>query len=275
MRKKSILSIVLTGVLAFSVIGCGAGEGNKVTNNEDKKIVIGVSPVPHRGIVEAAKPELEKKGYKVEIKEFTDYVIPNTALDSGELDANFFQHEPYLKNFNEKNGTKIKSVGAVHLEPLGAYSKKIKTLEELKEGATIAVPSDATNEARALRLLEEKGLIKLKEGELVTVKDITENKKNFNFKELEAALLPAVTDEVDLAVINGNYALEIFNPAKDALAIEDQNSQEAKRYGNIIAVKEGTENEQKIKDLKEALTSETVKKYIEDKYKDGSVIALF
>lgn len=277
MKKKSILSVVLTGILAVSVLGCGSAKetGGKASNEDDKTITIGVSPVPHKGIVDVAVPELESKGYKVIVKEFTDYVIPNTALDSGDLDANFFQHMPYLNDFNEKNGTKIKSVGAIHLEPLGAYSKKIKDIKELKDGATIAIPNDPSNEARALRLLESKGLIKLGEGDIVTPKDIKENIKNFKFKELEAALLPTVVDEVELAVINGNYALEVFNPAKDALVIEDKNSEASKPYGNVLAVKEGTENSDKIKDLKAALTSEKVKKYITDTYKDGSVIPVF
>lgn len=217
MKVKTILAVVLTGVLALSIAGCGAKTDKDVKTNAsstDKTITIGVSPVPHKGIVEAAVPELKAKGYTVEVKEFTDYVIPNTALDSGELDANFFQHTPYLNEFNEKNGTKIKSLGAIHLEPLGAYSKKVKDIKELKDGATIAIPNDPSNEARALRLLEANGLIKLVDGEIVTPKDIKENPKNFKFKELEAALLPTVVDEVDLAVINGNYALEVFNPSK-------------------------------------------------------------
>ncbi len=277
MRKNSILSIVLIGILGFSIIGCGSSKNESVQSSkeDDKTITIGVSPVPHKGIVDAAIPELEGKGYKVIVKEFTDYVIPNTALDNGDLDANFFQHTPYLNNFNEKNGTKIKSLGAVHLEPLGAYSKKIKDIKELKDGATIAIPNDPSNEARALRLLEANGLIKLGAGDTVTPKDIKENKKNLKFKELEAALLPTVVDEVEVAVINGNYALELFNPSKDALLIENKDSEASKPYGNVLAVREGTENNEKIKDLKAALTSETVKKYISDTYKDGSVIPVF
>lgn len=277
MRKNSILSIVLIGILGFSIIGCGSSKNESVQSSkeDDKTITIGVSPVPHKGIVDAAIPELEGKGYKVIVKEFTDYVIPNTALDNGDLDANFFQHTPYLNNFNEKNGTKIKSLGAIHLEPLGAYSKKIKDIKKLKDGATIAIPNDPSNEARALRLLEANGLIKLGAGDTVTPKDIKENKKNLKFKELEAALLPTVVDEVEVAVINGNYALELFNPSKDALLIENKDSEASKPYGNVLAVREGTENNEKIKDLKAALTSETVKKYISDTYKDGSVIPVF
>lgn len=277
MRKNSILSIALIGILGFSVIGCGNSKNESVQSSKenDKTITIGVSPVPHKGIVDAAIPELEGKGYKVVVKEFTDYVIPNTALDGGDLDANFFQHTPYLNNFNEKNGTKIKSLGAIHLEPLGAYSKKIKDIKDLKDGATIAIPNDPSNEARALRLLEANGLIKLGAGDTVTPKDIKENKKNLKFKELEAALLPTVVDEVEIAVINGNYALELFNPSKDALLIENKDSEASKPYGNVLAVREGTENSEKVKDLKAALTSETVKKYINDTYKDGSVIPVF
>lgn len=269
MKRKSILSLVLLGVLSLGLIGCGSKE------SDDKTIKIGVSPNPHKAIVEQAVPDLESKGYKVEVKEFDDYVLPNTALDGGELDANFFQHIPYLEKFNEENGTKITYTAQIHLEPLGAYSKKINNIDDLKDGAKIAVPNDPSNEARALRLLEKAGLIKVKPGEVVTVKDITENKKNLEFTELEAKLLPTVIEDFDLAVINGNYALQIFNPAKDALLIEDKDSEASKPYGNILAVREGTENDQKIKDLTEALTSEKVKTYIEETFEDGSVIPAF
>lgn len=272
MKKKSILSLLLVGVLSLGLIGCG---GDKTGSSDDKTITIGVSPNPHKAIVEQIVPDLEAKGYKVNIKEFDDYVLPNTALDSKELDANFFQHIPYLKDFNEKNGTKITYTASIHLEPLGAYSKKIKDIKDLKDGAEIAVPNDPSNEARALRLLESAGLIKVAAGETVTVKDITENKKNLKFKEIEAQLLPTVVEDVDLAVINGNYALQKFNPAKDALLIEDKNSEASKPYGNILAVREGTENDQKIKDLTEALTSDKVKNYINETFKDGSVIPVF
>ena len=270
MKKKSILSVLLVGALSFGLIGCGSN-----TASDDKTITIGVSPNPHKGIVEQIVPDLEEKGYTVKIKEFDDYVLPNTALDSGELDANFFQHIPYLEEFNEKNGTKITYTAQIHLEPLGAYSKKITSIEELQDGAKVAVPNDPSNEARALRLLEANGLIKVKEGETVTVKDITENPKNLKFEELEAKLLTTVIDDFDLAVINGNYALQLFNPAEDALLIEDKDSEASKPYGNILAVREGTENDQKIIDLTEALTSEKVKNYIEETFKDGSVIPVF
>ena len=204
-------------------------------SKNDKVIKIGVTPKPHEEIVNIAKPLLEKEGYTVEITEFNDYVQPNTAVSEGSLDANFFQHMPYLKEQNESKGFKLVSVGAIHLEPMGLYSKKIKSLDELKDGATIAVPNDASNEARALKLLAGKGIIKIKDGELVTPKDITENPKNLKFTELEAAAVPRAIDDVDAAVINGNYAIEAkFNPTKDAIIIEDKDSEAAKPYANIL-----------------------------------------
>jgi len=276
MKKKSILSVVLAGVVTFGLVGCGgaATSGSKDSKN-DKVIKIGVTPKPHKEIVDIAKPLLEKEGYTVEITEFNDYVQPNTAVSEGSLDANFFQHMPYLKEQNESKGFKLVSVGAVHLEPMGLYSKKVKSLDELKNGATIAVPNDPSNEARALKLLAGKGLIKIKDGELVTPKDITENPKNLKFNELEAAAVPRSVDDVDAAVINGNYAIEAkFNPAKDAIIIEDKNSEAAKPYANIVVVKEGNENQEKIKALVKAMTSPEVKAFIEKEY-NGSVIPVF
>jgi D-methionine transport system substrate-binding protein len=276
MKKKSILSVVLAGVLTFGLVGCGnASNTGSAGSKEDKVIKIGVTPKPHEEIVNIAKPLLEKEGYTVEITEFNDYVQPNTAVSEGSLDANFFQHMPYLKEQNESKGFKLVSVGAVHLEPMGLYSHKIKSLDELKDGATIAVPNDPSNEARALKLLAGKGLIKIKDGELVTPKDITENPKNLKFSELEAAAVPRAIDDVDAAVINGNYALEAkFTPSKDALIIEDKNSEAAKPYANIIVVKEGNENKEKIKALVKAMTSPEVKAFIEKEY-NGSVIPVF
>ncbi|WP_300381330.1 MetQ/NlpA family ABC transporter substrate-binding protein [Clostridium sp.] len=276
MKRKTILSVLLIGALAIGVIGCGAKNTDKAGNGkEDKTITIGVSPVPHKEIVEAIKPDLEAKGYTVDIVEFTDYVTPNTALEEGDLDANYFQHISYLNESNEGKGLNLTYTAAIHLEPLGIYSKRVKTLEEVKDGARVAVPNDPSNEARALRLLEAKGLIKLKDGELITVQDITENPKNLKIEELEAAQLPRVLEEFDIVVINGNYALEAkLNPATDALALEDKDAKAAEVYRNVLAVKKGTEDSQKIKDLTEALTSDTSKKFIEEKYK-GSVIPTF
>lgn len=279
MKKKSILSVVLAGVVALGLVGCGGATNTGSTASKDSKsdkvIKIGVTPKPHEEIVNVAKPLLEKQGYTVEITEFNDYVQPNTAVSEGSLDANFFQHTPYLKEQNESKGFKLVSVGPIHLEPMGLYSKKIKSVDELKDGATIAVPNDPSNEARALKLLAGKGIIKIKDGELVTPKDITENKKNLKFTELEAAAVPRAIDDVDAAVINGNYAIEAkFNPTKDALIIEDKDSEAAKPYANILVVKEGNEKQEKIQALYKALTSPEVKAFIEKEY-SGSVIPVF
>jgi D-methionine transport system substrate-binding protein len=276
MKKRSILSVVLAGVVAIGLVGCGGANtaGSKDSKN-DKVIKIGVTPKPHKEIVDIAKPLLEKQGYTVEITEFNDYVQPNTAVSEGSLDANFFQHTPYLNEQNQSKGFKLVSVGPIHLEPMGLYSKKIKSIDELKDGATIAVPNDPSNEARALKLLAGKGIIKIKDGELITPKDITENKKNLKFSELEAATIPRAMEDVDAAVINGNYAIEAkFNPAKDALVVEDKNSEAAKPYANILVVKEGNEKQEKIQALYKALTSPEVKAFIEKEY-SGAVIPVF
>ncbi|WP_291648838.1 MetQ/NlpA family ABC transporter substrate-binding protein [Clostridium sp.] len=277
MKRKSILSLLLTGALAISLIGCGNSnnESEAGSTTEDKTITIGVTPVPHKEIVEEIKPDLEAEGYTVNIIEFTDYVTPNTSLAEGELDANYFQTIAYLDETNEGKGLDLTYTKGIHLEPLGVYSSTIKSLDELKEGATVAVPNDPSNEARALRVLEGAGLIKLKEGELVTPKDITENPKNLKFEELEAAQLPRVLEEVGIAVINGNYALEAgLNPAENALYLEDATKEASKKYHNVLAVKKGNEDSEKIKALTKVLTSDKVKKFIEEKY-NGSVIPTF
>lgn len=279
MKKKSIISVILAGVLAIGLIGCGntsTGDAAGSTDSkEDKVIKIGVSPEPHKEIVDVAVPLLEKEGYKVEITEFNDYVQPNTAVSEGSLDANYFQHLPYLNEQNESKGLNLVSVGAVHLEPMGLYSKTIKSLDDLKEGDTIAIPNDPSNEARALKLLASNGVIKVADGELITPKDIKENPKKLKFSELEAASVPRSLDDVAAAVINGNYAIPAgFSPSKDAIVVEDKDSEAAKPYGNIIAVKKGNENKEKIQALVKALTSPEVKKFIEEKY-DGAVIPVF
>lgn len=278
MKRKSILSILLTGALVIGLVGCGAAKTDDSTGeaSEDKTITIGVSPVPHKEIVEQIVPDLEAEGYTVEVVEFTDYVTPNTALAEGELDANYFQHIAYLNETNESNGLDLTYTAAIHLEPLAAYSKTLTSLEDIEDGATIAIPNDPSNEARALRLLEDSGLIKLNAGELVTPNDITENTKNLKFEELEAAQLPRILDEVDIAVINGNYALEAgLNPSEESLAIEDANAEAAQNYRNVLAVRSGTENSEKIKALTKALTSDKIKNFIEEKYSDGTVIPTF
>lgn len=278
MKKRSILTAIIAGIVSIGLIGCGNSEGSSndsSSNGDDKVIKVGVSPVPHEEIMEVAKPLLEAKGYTVEIVEFTDYVLPNTALESGEIDANYFQHIAYLNSFNADNGTHLTYTAEIHLEPMGAFSKKYKTVDEVEEGAVVAVPDDPSNEARALRVLAAAGLIEVNDGELITTADITSNPKNLEFKELEAATLPRVLEDVDIAVINGNYALEAgLDVNNDAFYAEDKNVESLKEIRNVLAVKEGNENSQKIKDLTEALTSDEVREFIEEKYK-GAVVPVF
>ena len=237
-------------------------------------ITVAASPTPHAEILAEAAKVLAKEGWELKVTEFEDYVQPNLVVDSGEIDANYFQHIPYLDNFNEENGTKLVSVAGIHYEPFGIYPGTKKSLDELADGDTIAVPNDTTNEARALLLLQDNGLIKLKDGAglKATVRDIEENPKNLKIEELEAAQVARVKDEVAVVVLNGNYALEAgFSVAKDAIAYEKSDSEAAKTYVNIIAVKEGNENNEGIKALVAALKSDDVKKFINDTY-DGAVI---
>jgi D-methionine transport system substrate-binding protein len=269
MKKTKILSVLLAGTFALGLIGCGAAK------SDDKTITIGVSPVPHKEIVEQIVPILEKEGYTLKIKEFDDYVLPNTAVQEGELDANFFQHIAYLNSTNKEKNYDLTYTAEIHIEPMALYSKTVTKLADLKDGATIAIPNDPSNEARALRVLESAGLIKVAAGELITPKDITENTKNFKFKELEAAQLPRTLDEVDGAVINGNYALQAgLDATKDGLFTEDINDSSIKEKRNILVVKKGNEDSEKIKALTKAFTSDEVKKFIEEKYK-GTVIPVF
>ena len=283
MRKgklKKALALALTGaVIIGAFAGCGAKKDSSsdTKKEETKKIVIGASPSPHADILKVAKKELKKEGYELEIKEYSDYVQPNTALESGDLDANYFQHKPYLDDFNKKKKTHLVSAGTIHYEPFGIFPGKTKSLKNLKNGATVAVPNDTTNEARALLLLQEQGLIKLKDGAGLTAtkKDIVENKKDLAIKEIEAAQIPRSLKDVDIAVVNGNYALQAgLKVNKDALATEDADSIGAKTYGNIVAVKKGNEKSAATKALIKALKSDAVKKYINDKY-DGAVVPLF
>lgn len=273
MKKTKILSVFLAGVLALGLAGCGSSNSNEKA--EDKTIKIGVSAVPHEEIVNEVKPLIEKEGYTLDVVVYDDYVTPNTALAEGEIDANYFQHIAYLNETNESKKLDLVNVAEIHIEPMAAYSKTIKDLTAIKDGGTIAVPNDPSNEARALRLLEKAGLIKVKEGNLVTVKDITENTKNLQFKELEAAQLPRTLDEVDVAVINGNYALQAgLDANKDGIYIEDKNDENIKDMRNVLVVKKGNEETEKTKVLKKALTSDECKKFIEEKY-NGTVIPVF
>ena len=251
-------------------------EETTASSGELQKIVVGASPAPHAEILKAANDVLKEKGYELEIKEYVDYIQPNLALESGDLDANYFQHLPYLESFNKENGTNLVSAGAIHYEPFGVYAGKTTSLDELQDGATIAVPNDTTNEARALLLLEAQGLIKLKEdaGLTATKNDIVENPKNLQLYEVEAAQLPRVIGDVDVAVINGNYAIEAGYKVSDALAVEASDSLAATTYGNVVAVRAGEENDPAIQALIEALTSDEVKAFIESTY-DGAVVSLF
>ncbi|MGL4944807.1 MAG: MetQ/NlpA family ABC transporter substrate-binding protein [Fusobacteriaceae bacterium] len=236
-------------------------------------IKVGATPVPHGELLNLVKEDLKKDGVNLKIIEFTDYVTPNLAVDSGEIDANFFQHRPYMDTFAKEKGLKLTSLGNVHVEPIGVYSQKVKSLDELKNGAVVAIPNDPTNSGRALILFHNSGVIKLADpGNLLTTEfDIVENPKKLKFKSLEAAQIPRVLEDVDLAVINGNYALERgFNPAKDAVIVEGKESP----YANLVTVKSGRENEEDLQKLIQALQSEKVKSYIAEKYK-GAVVPAF
>lgn len=257
--KKLLLTSALSLALASSLMG--------------EKIIVGATPVPHAEILEFVAPALKKEGYELEVKVFNDYVLPNKALASGDLDANFMQHEPYLREFNAMNGTRLEPVFGVHLEPMGAYSKKIKSLDELKNGAKIAIPNDPTNESRALDLLVKAGLIEVDlNAKLRTPIDITKNPKKLEFVELEGATLPRTLDDVDVAVINSNFAMNAdLNPVKDSLAIEDG---KGNPYTNIVVVRADEYHGKKGQALKKAILSDEVKKFIEEKYK-GAVVPSF
>ncbi|MBO0914619.1 MetQ/NlpA family ABC transporter substrate-binding protein [Streptomyces laculatispora] len=282
MRKniKITAAAAATAALAFGLTACGtdsdpASKGETGAKADTSKaLVVAASPTPHADILNFVKKNLaDKAGLKLEVKEFTDYVLPNTATETGQVDANFFQHQPYLDDFNKKNNTHLVSVGTVHLEPLGLYSKKVKDLGDIKPGQTIAVPNDTTNEGRALQLLAGNGLITLKDGVGTSAKlsDITD-KKGLKFKELEAATVPRALNDVDAAVINGNYAIEAkLKPAKDALALEKA---DGNPYANIVAVKKGNEQDARVQKLVKLLHSDEVKKFLEDSYQ-GSVIPAF
>ena len=269
---KNILKFTIASVLAFGFNACNDSKEVKETKVEKKDIVIkiGATPVPHAEILEAVKPILKAKGYDLQIVEFTDYVTPNIAVNEGELDANFFQHLPYLEEFNKNKNTELVKTVNVHLEPMGLYSHKIKALSELADSATIAVPNDPTNESRALDLLAKQGLLTFKEVPFKTVIDIVNNPKNLQIKELDAPQLPRVLDEVDAAIINTNYALPAnLNPLLDAIVLESNSP-----YANIIAVKRGNENKDSIKALDEAINSEDIRTFIKEKYK-GSIVEAF
>ena len=278
---KKLVLILSALLLVVFAAGCGGGDKKPASSGAPASsggakvtLKVGASPVPHAEILEQIKPVLAKQNIELKIVEFSDYVQPNLALNDKELDANFFQHEPYLLNFiSEHKNLKLKNAGGVHVEPMGVYSKKVKKLDELKDGDIVAIPNDPTNGGRALLLLEKAGVIKLKAGLGVkaTVQDVTENKKKIQFKEIEAAQLPRSLDDVTVAVINTNFAMQAsLNPTKDALFIEDKTSP----YSNIVAVREGDEKRPEIQALLKALQSKEVKEFIEKKY-GGAIVPAF
>lgn len=297
---KKVLTVLLITLLSFGLLaGCGGGEQGQADAGQNQNagepsgddgetggaagdenlqvIKVGASITPHAEILAQVKDDLKAQGYDLQVVEFTDYVMPNLSLDEGELDANFFQHQPYLDGFNEERGTKLVSIAAIHYEPYGLYPGKTADVEELADGARISVPNDSTNEARALLLLQDLGLITLKEdaGLNATVIDIVDNPKNLKIIEIEAAQLARSLEDVDMVVINGNYAIQAgLNVAKDAVATEDKDSVAAETFANVLVVREGDEDREDLKALASALKSDKVKQFIEETY-EGAVVAKF
>lgn len=278
MNKKRIIGLALVSALSLGILaGCGgkdkAADNNAGKGEGEKVITIGASPTPHAQILEALKPEFKKEGYDLKIVEFTDYVLPNKALVDGDIDANYFQHQPYLDEFNAKNKTDLKSVSVVHYEPMAIFPGKTKKLDDLKDGAKIAIPNDASNGARALLLLADNGLITLKEdaGITATVRDIKDNPKKLEIVEMDAAQIPRALQDVDLAVINGNFAISAQIPFESHIASEKADSVAAKTYANIVAMKAAEKDSEKAKVINKVLTGDACKKFIGDKYK-GTVI---
>ena len=301
---KKLLSAALAASLTLSLAACGSAASSAPASSEAASeavsseavsseaassaaestndlagttLVVAASPTPHAEILGVAKEILAEQGITLDIKEFSDYVQPNLVTENGEVDANYFQHTPYLESFNAENGTHLVSVGAIHYEPFGIYPGKSNDLANIADGATIAVPNDTTNEARALQLLAAQGIITVREGAglTATVNDIEENPHNVKIQEIEAAQLPRTVQDVDFAVINGNYAIEAgFSVGKDALATEDASSEAAQTYANVLVVKEGNENDPAIQALLAALQSDKVRDYINETY-DGAVVPIF
>lgn len=270
--KKRIIAAILATTLLASFAGCS----KKAEKSEDNKVIkVGASITPHSEILEKAKPILAEQGITLEIVQIEDYITPNTGVIEGSLDANYFQHTPYLDQFNEENNSDLVSIGAIHYEPFGVYAGKTSSLDNLPDGAVIAVPNDVTNEARALLLLEQEGILKLKDGAGInaTAADIVDNPKNIEIKELASESLVAALPDVDVAVINGNYAIEGGLHVSDALAVEANDGLAAQTYGNIVATSPDKKDDPNLKALVEVLQSEEISKYINDTY-DGAVVPL-
>ena len=285
---KKLVSLLLTGVLAAGLLaGCGGANTPAETpaaetpaaetgSLEGTTLKVGATPAPHAEILEVVKELLAEEGITLEIAQYNDYVQPNNAVEDGSLDANYFQHITYMNQFNADNGTHLVSAAEVHYEPMGLYAGKVASLEELPDGALIGLPNDATNEGRALLVLQQEGLITLAEdaGITATINDIVDNPKNLEFSEMEAAQLPHRLADLDMAVINGNYAIDAGLNMADALAIESAEGEAAQAYVNVLAVKEGREEDPAIQALAAALCSDEVKTYIEENY-NGAVVAFF
>ncbi|NYI04050.1 MetQ/NlpA family ABC transporter substrate-binding protein [Allostreptomyces psammosilenae] len=271
--RFAALSAATAGIL-LAATACGADGGDDAAGLPDGPLVVAASPVPHAAILNFVKDNLaEEAGLELEVREFSDYVLPNTATEDGSVGANYFQHQPYLDDFQAEHGTHLVAVEPVHLEPLGLYSEKIDSLDALADGATVGIPNDATNGGRALNLLADNGLITLKDGAGITATeaDIAENPKNLVFEPLEAAQIPRSLPDLDAAVINGNYAIEAdLSPAEDAIVIEEA---EGNPYANLLVVKEGNEDDPRVQTLAELLKSDEVKQFIEETYQ-GSVVAV-
>ena len=277
-RKFALVALVVAALCtALALSGC-SGSDSSTSESDDNTIRVAAVPTPHAEILnDVVKPLLEDQGYTLEVTEFTDYVQPNTATEDGEVDANYFQHEPYLDNFNQERGTHLVGVTAVHYEPMGLYAGKTASIDALQEGATIAVPNDATNEARALLLLQQEGLITLTDGVGInaTINDIVDNPLNLQIEELEAAVVPTVLADVDMACINANYAIEAgLTVDNDALAVESSDGDAAQTYANLLVVKDGNQDSEKIQALAAALNSDEVRDYINEHY-EGSVLPVF
>ena len=292
---KKLVSLLLSGVLAVGLLaGCGGNTGSSGTADtpaantespaastesgslEGTTLKVGATPAPHAEILEVVVPILAEQGITLEIVQYNDYVQPNNAVEDGSLDANYFQHITYMNDFNDQNGTHLVSAAEVHYEPMSLYAGKVSSLDELADGALIGVPNDATNEARALLVLQQEGLITLRDGAGITatINDIVDNPKNLQFSEMEAAQLPLRLADLDMAVINGNYAIDAGLSMDDALATESADGEAAQAYVNVLAVKEGRETDPAIQALAAALCSDEVKTYIEENY-NGAVVAVF
>ena len=275
--KKKVLSLIVTGFVATILTGCGASQAATSSSTSDSNTVIkvGANITPHAEILEEAKPILAKKGISLEIVKLEDSITPNTGVIEGSLDANYFQHVPYLEQFNKENDSDLVSIGAIHYEPFGIYAGRVTKLSSLPDGALVAVPNNVTNEARALLLLAQEGIITLNDdaGVNATVEDITDNPKNIQFKELAPEQLVSALPDVDIAVINGNYAIEGGLKVSEALAVEANDGLAAKTYANIIATSPDKKDDEALKTLVEVLQSSEIKSFIEETY-DGAVVPL-